>query len=131
MSKINDFNIFEKLIGFKVNKNKQKDILRKLNFRVMKEEKDVICLNPPSWRHDINISNDIVEEILRLEGYNNIPDKEITKGSSKKKKLFSLSKNIQINIRELLAKLGLLEVITFTFISENKIIPNGAFNSSL
>ncbi len=126
-----DFNIFEKLIGFKVNKNKQKDILRKLNFRVMKEEKDVICLNPPSWRHDINISNDIAEEILRFEGYDNIPEKEITNDSSKKNKLFSLSKNTQINIRESLAKLGLLEVITFTFISENKVIPVGELNSSL
>lgn len=126
-----DFNSFEKLIGFPVNKNRQKDILDKLNFSVVKEEKDVIYLNPPSWRHDISISNDIVEEILRLEGYDNIPDKEIINDSSKKNKLFSLSKNIQINIRESLAKLGLLEVITFTFISENKIIPIGELNSSL
>ncbi|MDA9707823.1 phenylalanine--tRNA ligase subunit beta [Alphaproteobacteria bacterium] len=126
-----DFNSFEKLIGFPIDKNRQKDILDKLNFSVVKEEKDVIYLNPPSWRHDISISNDIVEEILRLEGYDNIPDKEIIDDRSKKNKLFSLSKNIQINIRESLAKLGLLEVITFTFISENKIIPIGELNSSL
>ena len=126
-----DFNSFEKLVGFPVNKNRQKDILDKLNFSVVKEEKDVFYLNPPSWRHDINISNDIVEEILRLEGYNNIPDKEITNDSNKKNKLFSLSKNTQINIRELLAKLGLLEVITFTFISEDKVIPVCELNSNL
>ena len=126
-----DFNSFEKIIGFPVNKNRQKDILDKLNFSIVKEEKDVIYLNPPSWRHDISISNDIVEEILRLKGYDNIPDKEIIHDNSKKNKLFSLSKNTQINIRESLAKLGLLEVITFTFISENKIIPIGEINSSL
>ena len=126
-----DFNSFEKLIGFPVNKNRQRDILNKLNFSITREEKDVIYLNPPSWRHDINMSNDIAEEILRLEGYDNIPDKEITNDSSKKNKLFSLSKNTQINIRESLAKLGLLEVITFTFISENKVIPIGEINSSL
>ena len=80
---IYDFNSFEKLIGFPVNKNRQREILDKLNFSVTKEEKDVIYLNPPSWRHDINISNDIAEEILRLEGYDNIPDKEITNDSSK------------------------------------------------
>ena len=126
-----DFNSFEKLIGFSINKNTQKDILNKLNFSVIKEEKDIIHLNPPSWRHDINISNDVTEEILRLEGYDNIPDKELTNGSSKKNKLFSISKNTQINIRESLAKLGLFEVITFTFISENKVIPIGELNSSL
>ncbi len=126
-----DFNSFEKLIGFSVNKDRQKAILNKLNFSVIKEEEGLIYLSPPSWRHDINISNDIVEEILRLEGYDKIPDKEITDDNSKKYKLFSLSKNTQINIRESLAKLGLLEVITYTFISENKVIPIGEVNSSL
>ena len=126
-----DFNSFEKLIGFPVNNNRQKDILDKLNFSIIKEEKDVIYLNPPSWRHDINISSDIAEEILRLEGYDNIPDKEITSDISKENKLFSLSKNTQINIRESLAKQGLFEVITFTFISENKVIPFGELNPSL
>jgi len=126
-----DFNSFEKLIGFTVNKNRQKDILNNLKFSVIKEEKDIIYLSPPSWRHDINISNDVVEEILRLEGYDSVPDKEIINDVSKKNKLFSLNKNIQINIRESLAKLGLLEVITFTFISENKVIPIGELNSTL
>ncbi len=126
-----DFNSFEKLIGFPVNKNRQKDILEKLHFNVVKDEKDGIYLNPPSWRYDISTSNDIVEEVLRLEGYDKIPDKEITNNSSKKNKLFSLSKNTQINIRESLAKLGLLEAITFTFISEDKVIPIDELNSSL
>ncbi len=126
-----DFNSFEKLVGFAVNKTRQKDILAKLNFSLIKEKKDIIYLAPPSWRHDINISNDVVEEILRLEGYENIPDEEITNNDNKKDKLFSLSKNTQINIRESLAKLGLFEVITFTFIAENKVIPIGELNSNL
>ena len=100
-------------------------------FRPIMEEGDIIFLAPPSWRHDINISNDIVEEVLRLEGYEKIPDKEITNNINKNNKLFSFNKNTQINIREVLAKLGLLEVITFTFISENKVIPMGALNSNL
>ena len=126
-----DFNSFERLTGFPVNKNRQKDILDKLNFIVTKEEKDVIYLNPPSWRHDITITNDIVEEILRLEGYDNIPDKEMINDRNINNKLFSISKNTQIDIRESLAKLGLFEVITFAFISENKVIPTGKLNSSL
>ena len=88
-----DFNSFERLIGFPVKKNRQKSILNKLNFSVIKEEKDIIYLNPPSWRHDINMSNDIVEEILRLEGYDNIPDKEIINDSSKKNKFNALTED--------------------------------------
>ena len=126
-----DFNVFKKLIGLTVDKTRQKDILTKLNFSINKEEKNIIYLSPPSWRHDINIDNDIVEEILRIVGYENIPEEKITNNVNKKNELFSLSKNTQINIRESLAKLGLLEVITFTFISENKVIPIGDFNSYL
>ena len=126
-----DFNSFEKLIGFPVNKTRQKNILLNLDFSIIREERHIIYLSPPSWRHDINESNDIVEEILRLEGYENIPDQEIINYATENKKIFSLSKNTQINIREALAKLGLYEVITFTFISENKVIPISKLNSNL
>ena len=126
-----DFNSFEKIIGFPVNKTRQKNILLSLDFSIIREERHIIYLSPPSWRHDINVSNDIVEEILRLEGYENIPDQEIINYATENKKIFSFSKNTQINIREALAKLGLYEVITFTFISENKVIPISTLNSNL
>ena len=84
-----DFNSFERLTGFSVDKTRQKYVLSRIGFNIIKEERDIIYLTSPSWRHDISISNDIVEEVLRLEGYENIPDKEITDDNSKKYKLFS------------------------------------------
>ena len=37
------------------------------------EQGSTILVTPPSWRHDIRIREDLVEEILRLHGYDNIP----------------------------------------------------------
>ena len=126
-----DFKSFGKLVGFSIKKDRQKDLLSKLNFVIEKEEQDTLYIVPPSWRHDINIGNDVVEEILRLEGYENIPEKNIIENNSKKIKLFSLNKITEIRIRDCLAKLGLYEVLTFSFISEDKIIPSFASNKNL
>ena len=43
----------------------------------------------------------------------------------------SLSKNIEIDLRERLANLGLDEIKSFTFISPKKIIPESDFNDDL
>ncbi|MAK09212.1 MAG: phenylalanine--tRNA ligase subunit beta [Rhodobacteraceae bacterium] len=126
-----DFRIFEKLVGFSINKNRQKDLLSKLNFVIEKEEKELLHIIVPSWRHDIKISNDIVEEILRLEGYENIPEKNIINNHRTKITLLSHNKKTEIRIRDSLAKLGLYQVLTFSFISENKIIPFTAVNKNL
>ena len=126
-----DLKSFGKLVGFSIKRDRQKDLLSKLNFVIEKEEQDTLYIVPPSWRHDINIGNDVVEEILRLEGYENIPEKNIIENHSKKIKLFSLNKITEIRIRDCLAKLGLYEVLTFSFISEDKIIPSFTSNKNL
>ncbi|PXW26947.1 UNVERIFIED_CONTAM: phenylalanyl-tRNA synthetase beta subunit [Williamsia faeni] len=36
---------------------------------------DMLTVTPPSWRPDLRLSADLVEEVLRLEGYENIPTK--------------------------------------------------------
>jgi phenylalanyl-tRNA synthetase beta chain len=36
-------------------------------------EGDDFLVTPPSWRFDIEIEEDLIEEIARLHGYDNIP----------------------------------------------------------
>ena len=126
-----DCNSFESLVGYNIIITQQKDILNKLKFTIKKANKNLLTIVPPSWRHDISSSNDIVEEILRLDGYNNIPEKKIPHNLEIKKSLFTDNRNFQINIREALARLGLFEVITFSFISEKKIIPVSSLKNEL
>ena len=116
-----DHNFFDKIVGYKIPAEKQKEILTRLHFSVEKKE-NYFFINPPSWRHDIEASNDIVEEILRIDGYDKVPLKTIA-NKSDNKSVFSVEKNLEFNIREFLAKAGLYEAITFSFISEKKLIP--------
>ena len=63
-----DFNKFESLIGIKISQDKALEILNSLGFKADKNFK----VEVPSKRHDIFSSEDLVEEILRIYGYENI-----------------------------------------------------------
>lgn len=60
-------------IGVEVEKKRVIDILERLGFTV-KEKKDVLNVTIPSWRatKDIGIPEDLVEEVARMYGYDNI-----------------------------------------------------------
>ncbi len=128
---IYELSSFEKLVGYRISSRKQKYLLSRLKFSIKKENENFLYISPPSWRHDVNTKNDIIEEILRLDGYKNIPESKLINQIENKKELFSSNKVIQINIRESLARLGLYEAITFSFISEKKVIPFNSINKSL
>lgn len=64
----------EKKLGVRVEKKKIISILSSLGFGV-KEKRDVLFVSIPTWRatKDISIPEDVVEEILRVYGYDHIP----------------------------------------------------------
>ncbi len=62
--------LFEKITGFKVNDNEIIKILTDLGFEVSKEKFE-LDLKIPTWRPDITQPIDIVEEIVRIKGYEN------------------------------------------------------------
>ncbi len=67
-----DPRLIEKRTGVVI---EQKDILRILNALGCHVRPDVkhVIVTTPSWRHDLGIPEDIVEEIIRLKGYDAIP----------------------------------------------------------
>ena len=52
--------------------NKAGDLLSKLGCIVLENNNDYICVKTPSWRHDLHIEEDLVEELLILIGYDKI-----------------------------------------------------------
>ena len=68
----------------------------------------------PSWRFDISIEEDLVEEIARLIGYDKLPSSSLS--SSSRKKVDFLNENIVSN----LVSLGYNEVITYSFVDEEE-----------
>jgi len=66
------FNYLEKLSGKKYNKENVKSILKALGFDFSNETENSVTLSVPFSKSDISIQADIVEEIMRIDGLDNI-----------------------------------------------------------
>ena len=107
-----DTNLFEKISGFKISTKEMIRILENLGFKIKKDKK-YLKLIVPSWRPDILQEIDIVEELVRITGYNKIeiidPIKERSKPTlNKTQKLFHF-------LQRSIASKGYLEAITWSF----------------
>jgi len=104
--------LFEKISGFKISNKEMLKILVELGFKV-KNEKNNFKLTIPSWRPDISLEIDVVEELVRISGFNKIkiidPIKERTKSTlNQSQKLFHF-------LQRAIASKGYLETITWSF----------------
>lgn len=63
----------EKRLGVKLEKSVVLDIFRRLNFKVNSVGNDTFNVEVPGSRNDLNIEVDLIEEIARIYGYNEIP----------------------------------------------------------
>jgi phenylalanyl-tRNA synthetase beta chain len=61
-----------RLTGKEIDKAQIKSILESLDIKVTKEDKSGIIVEVPAYRVDVNREADVIEEILRIYGYNNI-----------------------------------------------------------
>ena len=113
-NKVINFQIekFEKLIGIPISAKEIDKILSSLGFKCKKSQK-VIKVEVPSWRPDISLDEDLIEELIRIKGFNNIkliePEKKRTQETLNfKQKLFHLSQRS-------LASKGYMEIVTWSF----------------
>ncbi len=90
----------------------QERYLKDLGFEVLQQDQDNWQLTVPSWRFDIAIEEDIIEEVSRLHGYEHI-------GESVPNMHFipTLHDATHRHLRTLLVGLGLQEAITYVFSS--------------
>ncbi len=108
--------LFEKISGFRISTKKMLLILESLGFK-FKKKKKYLELIVPSWRPDILQEVDIVEELVRISGYDKIntiePIKERNKSTlNKSQKLFHF-------LQRSIASKGYLEAITWSFTDSN------------
>ena len=67
-----DYSRMESLIGKRIESQTIKDILVSLDFNIRKESATGCLVDVPSYRVDVTRECDVVEEVLRIYGYNNI-----------------------------------------------------------
>ena len=111
-----DTSLFENISGFKISIKEMIKILEDLGFKCKKENKN-LKLEVPSWRPDISQEIDVIEELVRISGYNKIktidPIKERTKSTlTQSQKLFHF-------LQRAIASKGYLETITWSFTDKN------------
>ena len=76
----------------------------------------VISVTPPAYRFDINIEEDLIEEVVRLIGFNNLPTTAPIAPVEPKAR--SETRQSRFAVRRSLAGLGYTETINFSFVEE-------------
>jgi phenylalanyl-tRNA synthetase beta chain len=101
--------------GIDVDRRRQEDILRGLGCTVA-EHADGLLVVPPSWRGDITAEHDLVEEVIRVNGFDLLPEVPLPRPSTPKPVLTPAQRRASF-VRRHLASRGMVETVTWSFLA--------------
>ncbi len=99
------------LLGTSFDTATAQEILQNVEFEV-EAKNDTLVVTVPFWRTDIHIPEDVIEEVGRLSGYDNIAPVLPLHATSDPNEMFAL----KTTIRNHLAARGANEVLTYSFV---------------
>src|SRR3972149_2608271 len=105
-----------RILGLEMKRDIAADILNRLQFKIINEVDNYIDVEVPGFRGDVYREIDLIEEIARIYGYNNIPTKTSisVRGSVKSK-----YERVEDSIRQFLVSLCFYEVKTFSIVDKS------------
>lgn len=109
------YNKINKVLGLELTKDIVLDIFRRLGFTT-KDINDKVLVTVPSRRIDIAIEEDLIEEVGRIYGIDNIEGKKMILPV----RMGKVDKTNR-SIRHLLSNLGLSETLTYSLIKESEV----------
>ncbi len=120
-AKVVDFPLSEvkRLTGLEVSSDESKSILAKLGFSVSGSD-ERISVAVPSWRPDVDGKADLVEEIMRIHGVDNIKPQPLESHNAVNGKILTTLQIRTRTAKRALASRGMLEAVTWSFISEDQ-----------
>ncbi len=103
-----------RLLGVEISRDEVSDILSRLGFEIASDDDEAVTVRVPSFRFDVAIEADLIEELARVYGYNQIP---ATLGTLpqllKPRPEARLSSQL---LKEQMVALGYQEVVSYSFI---------------
>ncbi len=123
-----------RLAGIELSPSEMAAILEHLGFRPasLPGNSDLVVIDVPSWRPDIEGKADIVEEILRIAGVDRVPAQPLPREDVNVSAviLTALQKRVRSAKRALAAN-GLTEAVTWSFISHEQALLFGGGDEAL
>jgi phenylalanyl-tRNA synthetase beta chain len=116
-----------RLGGIDVSPDKQKQILTSLGFSVDSAWQVIV----PSWRRDIDGSADLVEEVVRMVGLDNVPSTPLPRAEGVAKPTATPIQKVERKVRRSAAARGLNEAINWSFLPEKEAAAFGGGHWSL
>src|SRR5689334_18805575 len=115
-----DFPLAEvkRLAGIEVPLPEMRSILTRLGF-MMAGSGPVMKIAIPSWRTDVQGKADIVEEVVRIVGVDKVPMTPFERGEDARKPVLTPIQRRTRNARRALATRGMVEAVTWSFISKS------------
>jgi len=105
-----------KVIGMPLTQQQCLDALNGLGLPATVAQEGVISVTAPTFRFDINLEEDLIEEVARMTGYENLPTSKPLAPISPK--LRAENSRSPYAVRHALAGLGYQETINFSFVEE-------------
>jgi len=115
----------ERLSGLKVNIDGIRKVLKALGFECQEGDSgSKISVSVPYWRSDVKCSADLVEEVVRIIGYEKIPITRLGSPLPQQESQLSPSAqqgNLKEKLRNILAGFGFQEILTYSLVSLEKL----------
>ena len=111
----------KRLTGLDLPAADQARILERLGFEILRQDASGASVRAPSWRPDVEGKADLVEEVARVAGYDNVAPTPLPRDDATafKPVLTLLQKRVRA-ARRALATRGLVEGVTWSFIARDQ-----------
>ena len=118
----------EKVLGIKAYSDRALGVLDSLGFEPSADPNGDIQVEVPYWRSDVTIEDDLVEEVARIVGYDEVPTTMLSTPVPHHRP--EPLRELRERVRDLLVGCGLQEVITYTVTSLDNLARVGALENS-
>ncbi|MGF1453849.1 MAG: phenylalanine--tRNA ligase subunit beta [Alphaproteobacteria bacterium] len=106
----------KRLTGLDLSADRIKEILERLGFLI--DGDDVLSVTVPSWRPDVHGQADLVEEVMRIHGFEHVPATPLPRPHAVARPVLTPLQDRMRLAKRAIAARGLMEAVTWSFVDE-------------